>query len=272
MKLNKKRSAFIGQFQIQIGIINRYSEKMDLLNKHNTIRKFQGRPVSDEQLNSLIRAGCRASTTGNMQLYSVIVTKDARMKKKLEPIHFNQPVVESAPVLLTICADFNRFTKWCEFNRAKAGYNNFLSFLTAMIDAILLAQNICIAAEDKGLGICYLGTTTYNAKEIIDLLNLPRLVFPVTAIALGWPDETPEQTDRLPLDAVLHNETYEDYTKETILKLYAYKESLESSVQYIKENSKETLAQVFTDVRYKEEDNIFFSDKIIQVLKSQGFL
>ncbi|VAW24149.1 Oxygen-insensitive NADPH nitroreductase [hydrothermal vent metagenome] len=245
---------------------------MDLLLKHKTIRKFLEKEVPSELLENILTAGCRASTTGNMQVYSIIVTKNRAVKEKLMPLHFNQPVAKSAPLLLTFCADFNRFSKWCELRKAIPGYNNFLSFITASIDALLAAQNVCIAAEDKGLGICYLGTTTYNAKEIIEVLNLPKLVFPVTTVAIGWPGEDPLQTDRLPLKAVVHEERYKDYSKEDIDELYSYKENLPESLQFISENSKETLAQVFTDVRYKKSDNEFFSEKIVEVLKVQGFL
>jgi len=245
---------------------------MDLLNNHRTIRKYQQKEVPDEVLKSLVNSGCRASTTGNMQLYSIVVTKDRANKEKLVPLHFNQPVIQSAPVVLTVCADFNRFIRWCEVSHATPGYGNFLSFLTASIDALLVAQNICIAAEDIGLGICYLGTSTYNAKEIIEVLNLPKFVFPIATLTVGWPDESPAQTDRLPMEAVVHNETYKDYTQEDVKKLYAYKENLEEYKQYIRENNKESLAQVFTDVRYPGKDNEFFSEKILKVLKDQGFL
>jgi nitroreductase len=245
---------------------------MDALNTHRTIRKYQQKEVSDEVLNAMITSGCRASTTGNMQLYSIVVTKDRRNKEKLIPLHFNQPVIQSAPVVLTVCADFNRFIRWCEASRATPGYDNFLSFLTASIDALLVAQNICIAAEDIGLGICYLGTSTYNAKEIIEVLNLPKFVFPIATLTVGWPDESPKQTDRLPLEAVVHTEVYNDYTTNEVKRLYAYKENLKESKQFIRENKKESLAQVFTDVRYTKEDNDFFSEKILQVLKEQGFM
>ena len=245
---------------------------MELLNKHVTIRKFSGKEIEEQLLQSIIYSGTKASTTGNMQLYSVIITKDKSQKEKLAPLHFNQPVAKSAPVLLTFVADFNRFVKWCDYRDAQSGYNNFLSFYTASIDALLFAQNVCIAAENNGLGICYLGTTTYNAKEISNVLELPELTFPVTTVALGYPDESPELTDRIPVEGVIHHEKYTDYSREAIDKLYSFKESLESSKQFVKENSKETLAQVFTDVRYKKSDNEFFSDKMIVFLKEQGFL
>ncbi|MEN8116900.1 MAG: nitroreductase family protein [Bacteroidota bacterium] len=245
---------------------------MDLLNNHVTIRKFRDRKIEDSLLESIIYSGTRASTTGNMQLYSVVITQKAEQKNKLLPLHFNQPVAKNAPVLLTFVADFNRFSKWCDNNNATPGYDNFLSFTTAAIDALLVAQNVCTAAENNGLGICYLGTTTYNAKEIIEVLDLPKLTFPITTIAIGYPAEAPELTDRIPLEGIIHHEIYSDYSKSQIDQLYSFKENLESSKQFIKENNKETLAQVFTDIRYKKADNEFFSEKMLKVLQEQGFL
>lgn len=244
----------------------------EILINRRTIRKYSEKDVDDALLNKILAAGIRASTTGNMQVYSIIVTRDDEIKKQLLPLHFNQKMVTEAPVLLTFCADFNRFNKWCRMRKAEPGYDNFLSFLTAAIDALLVAQTVCIAAESSGLGICYLGTTTYMAHKIIEVLKLPKGVVPVTTITLGWPAEIPEQVDRLPLDAVIHHETYHDYSAEDIDRIYLEKEQRADSLQYIKENNKETLAQVFTDVRYKKEDNVYFSRMLLKVLEEQGFM
>ena len=241
------------------------------MKQRRTIRQYQEKDVSPEVLNELMEIACRASTVGNMQTYSVVVTRDAAMKERLAPAHFNQPMVKKAPVVLTFCVDLNRFSKWCEQRQASPGYNNFQWFVTGAIDALLVAQTFCVAAEERGLGICYLGTTTYNPDQLIDVLNLPELVFPITTITLGWPDETPKQVDRLPLEAILHQETYHDYSKDDIDRLYAYKESLPENKKFVEENAKETLAQVFTDIRYKKADNEHFSDVLWKMLKKQGF-
>ena len=244
----------------------------EVLMDRKTIRKYSTKPVEDKLLNELLTMGCRSSTTGNMQVYSIIITREDEKKKELAPLHFNQKMITEAPVVLTFCADFNRFNKWCRARNAEPGYDNFLSFLTAAIDAILVAQTLSIAAESKGLGICYLGTTTYMAHKIIEVLKLPKGVVPVTTVTLGWPEEDPQQVDRLPLKAVVHNETYNDYSNEDIELYYSEKEKRTDSRQFIKENNKETLAQVFTDVRYKKEDNVYFSKMLLQVLKDQGFM
>jgi len=245
---------------------------LDLLNQHRTIRKYTDQQIDPELLKQLLKTACRASNTGNMQAYSIVVTTDNEIKKQLSPAHFNQPMTIQAPIVLTFCADFNRFTKWCEQRDADPGYDNFQSFMGTAIDALIASQTFCIAAESVGLGICYLGTTTYNAREIIDILKLPKLVVPITTLTVGYPDGLPDQTDRLPLEAIVHSETYNDFSKEDIDNLYNEKENSDFYKQFVLENKKETLAQVFTDIRYSKKNNEFFSDKFLTVLSEQGFL
>ena len=245
---------------------------LDILNQHRTIRKYTDQKIAPELLTELLETACKTSNTGNMQVYSIIVTTDTEIKTQLSPAHFNQSMITQAPVVLTFCADFNRFTKWCHLRKAEPGYDNFQSFMAAAIDTLLAAQTFCIAAESVGLGICYLGTTTYNAREIIDILKLPELVVPITTITVGYPDVIPYQTDRLPLNAVVHYDTYSDYTSDEINELYFTKENSDFYKQFVLENNKETLAQVFTDIRYSRKNNEFFSEKFLKVLKEQGFL
>lgn len=244
---------------------------MKSLKERKTIRKYAVKDVSDELLNSLLEEAERTQTMGNLQLYSVVVTRSAEMKAKLAPAHFNQPMVEGAPVVLTFCADFRRTTVWAENRNATPGYDNFLSFMNAATDALLYCQTFCNIAEEQGLGACFLGTTVYMPQMIIDTLKLPRLVMPVATITLGWPDENPPQSDRLPLKAILHEETYTDYTPESINDFYSEKESLPENKHFVEINNKETLAQVFTDCRYTKKDNEAMSAGMIEALKKQGF-
>lgn len=245
---------------------------IDTLLNHRSIRKFSSEPVTDELLNKILEATSRASTTGNMQVYSVIATRDAGIKEKLWEAHFRQSMVKQAPVVLTFCCDFNRFNKWCRWRKAEPGYDNFLSFFTGAIDALLASQNCTIAAEALGLGVCYLGTTTYNADQIIDVLGLPGAVVPVTTIVIGYPAEMPELTDRLPVEAIFHADRYQDYSQEDIDRLYEEKEKLPLTARLLEENKLETLAQIFTQKRYSKKDNEAFSQKYLDVIKKQGFL
>lgn len=243
------------------------------MKERRSIRKYSDRPVSEELINELLSVAMRASNTGNMQLYSVVVTRDEENKKKLSPAHFNQPMITEAPVVLTFCADANRFVKWAEQRNAHAGFDNLQTFMTSSIDAMLFAEAFAEAAEEKGLGICYLGTTTYNADKIIDILNLPELVVPITTITVGYPKEPlPAVSERLPLEAVMHKEQYSDYSPESIDILYKGKEELEVNKEFTRINNKETLAQVFTDIRYTKANNEHFSGVLMEVLKKQKFI
>ena len=242
------------------------------IKERRTIRKYSDKEVPQELISELIQTATRAATMGNMQLYSVIVTKDKAMKEALAPLHFNQPMVREAPVTLTFCADFNRFTTWCKERNADAGYDNFLSFVNATADTLLFVQTFCTLAEQAGLGTCYLGTTVYNPQGIIDLFHLPKLVVPIATITTGWPAETPAQTDRLPIDSIIHDEVYHDYSEQDINRIYSEKEALEENKTFVKINGKENLAQVFTDCRYTRKDNESLSKGLIDVLTKQGFL
>ena len=237
-----------------------------------TIRKYADRAVSDELLNRLMTEAARTQTMGNLQLYSVIVTRSDEMKAKLSPAHFNQPMVKEAPVVLTICADFNRTSFWAKCRKAEPGYDNFLSFINATTDALLYTQTLCNLMDEEGLGYCYLGTTVYQPQQIIDILQLPQLVMPVATLTVGWPAEEPPLSDRLPLESFVHQETYHDYLSMDIDTYYKYKEELEENRHFVEINNKETLAQVFTDIRYTRKDNEAISKELFATLVRQGFL
>lgn len=242
------------------------------LKERRTIRKYAQRDVDDALLHRLLDEAMRTPTMGNLQLYSVVITRSEEMKQKLAPAHFNQPMVTGANVVLTFCADFRRTTIWAENRKATPGYDNLLSFLNAATDALLFCQSFCNLAEERGLGTCFLGTTVYQPLSIIETLHLPKLVMPIATITLGWPDEQPAQSDRLPLAAILHEETYRDYTPQLIDEFYKEKEDLEESKHFVEINHKETLAQVFTDLRYTKKDNEAMSAGMLEALKQQGFL
>lgn len=237
-----------------------------------SIRKYKAQTVSDDLLNNLLAKAERTQTMGNLQLYSVVVTRSQEMKQKLASAHFNQPMVMGADVVLTFCADYNRTTQWALQRKAHPGYGNLLSFVNAATDALLYCQRFCDLAEEAGLGLCFLGTTIYQPKPIIEALHLPKLVMPIATITLGWPDEDPEPSERLPLSAIRHDETYQPVTADTIDRDYAEKEALPINQHFVEENNVETLAQVFADIRYKAADCEAMSVTLRDALKQQGFI
>jgi nitroreductase len=190
-------------------------KKMDVItvmHLHRSIRKYKSDSVPETLLSEILAAGIRASSSGNMQTYSIIVTRDRDIREQLYAPHMEQSMVLDAPILLTFCADFNRMRKWLKLNEAPDNFDNFMSFMIAAIDATLVSQNVALAAEAKGLGICYMGSTLANCDQIGNILALPKGVFPVVGFSLGYPDEDPVPRDRLPLDGLVHNEVYQQYT------------------------------------------------------------
>ena len=245
---------------------------MKSLLTRRTIRKYSSREVTEALLNRLLNEAARTQTMGNLQLYSVVVTRSAEMKERLSPAHFNQPMVKEAPVVLTICADFNRTSQWARCRKAEPGYDNFLSYMNAATDALLYTQTLCNLMDEEGLGYCYLGTTVYMPQAIIDTLQLPQLVMPVATLTVGWPAEEPALSDRLPSESFVHSETYQDYTPEAIDAFYTPKEQLPENRHFVEINHKETLAQVFTDIRYTKKDNEAMSATLLDTLRQQGFI
>lgn len=247
-------------------------ENLKELLSRRTIRRYTNQEIKEEDLKKILQAGIRASNCGNMQLYSIILTRQKERKEALRKLHFNQQQVSEAAVVLTVCADVNRFHKYCELRGAVAGYNNFLWFQVSTVDATICSQAMVTAAESMGLGACFLGTVTYMAQPIADLLALPEHVIPVTTITLGYPAECPPLTERLPLEAVVHEEQYRDYDSQRLEELYSDFEKLPQIQGYIKESKQENLAKVFTEVRYTKEDALKFSKSYMDFAKQQDMM
>jgi nitroreductase len=246
---------------------------IDTMLQHRSIREFSERPVDKETLDQILAAACNGSTMGGMQLFSIIVTQDKEMMRKMAPAHFNQPIATNAPVILTFCADFHRFDRYCECrNTPTDAYHNLQAYQWAVTDALIAAQNACVAAESLGLGICWLGTITYNTPQFIDILQLPKHVIPVACIPMGYPahPDTP-LTPKVQSDILIHQETYREYSDEEVNRAYASMEQHPNNVTMVKDNHFNNLAEDWVLRRYKREDNEFFSELLQKTITEQGF-
>lgn len=251
---------------------------LEVIGKHRSIRSYKTNTVPNDVLDRILFAASRASSSGNMQAYSIIVTGDQKIKEDLYEPHFCQSMVLEAPLLLTFCADFHRMRRWLELRDAPDNFDNLMSFMIASIDAILASQNAALAAEAEGLGICYLGTTLASCDEIARILNCPEGVVPVVGFSMGYPNEIPEIRDRLPLEHLVHRDRYEDKSDQQILAAYQKRE-IEGWERYlmnpqlkksIEESGVSNLAQVYTKLKYTRESHEIYSDKIKKCLKQQG--
>lgn len=237
-----------------------------------TVRNYKKEEIARERIDGMLLEASHAPTTGNMQLYSVIVTDDDQGKAVLSPLHFGQPMVKGCSAVLTFCVDLYRFEMWCEESGTKAGFGNLQMFLCGVMDTMAFAQQFCTIAEINGYGTCYLGTTTYNCRKIAEALDLPEHVIPLITVTLGVPADIGVETGRLPLEAVAHYGSYPRYGRGDVKALFAGKEAREDSRRFVAENSKSSLAEVFAQVRYPAETNVEFSEKLAALLAKQGIL
>ncbi|UJF17890.1 nitroreductase family protein [Vibrio sp. SS-MA-C1-2] len=250
------------------------------LHGHRSIRQYKDQVIPADVLDEVLQAGIRASSSGNMQSYSIIVTQDEERRQALFRPHMEQNMVVDAPVLLTFCADFRRMKKWLTLNDANQNFDNFMSFMISAIDATLVSQNVAIAAEAKGLGLCYMGSTLANCDQIGEILELPEGVVPVVGYSLGYPDENPEVRDRLPMNGLIHQETYHDHSDQEIIDIYKQREtdgwnrymSIPELKEKIEASDVKNLAQLYTSLKYTRESHLEFSQTVLHYLEKQGFM
>ncbi|WP_372369324.1 nitroreductase family protein [Candidatus Uabimicrobium sp. HlEnr_7] len=250
-----------------------------IIENHRSIRKYKSAPVADDLLEKILNAGLRASSSGNMQTWSVVITSDLEIRKRLFKAHFEQEMLLEAPLLFTFCSDFHRMRRWVKLREAPDNFDNLMSFMIGAIDATLASQNVALAAEAKGLGICYMGTTLASCDTIAQILELPPNVVPVAGYVMGYPDENPQLRDRLPLEGLVHKEVYTKYSDEDILNIYKDREqkgwdrymSVPELRKMIEESGVDNLAQVYTQVKYTQESHKHFSQNILKCLNKQDF-
>ena len=182
---------------------------IDVLMSHRSIRAFQDKPLPDGTLEKLVEAGTRASTSSNMQAYTVIAVTEPSHKKRLAALCADQKQIHESAAFLVLCADLHKLTICCRMHDAdRQGVGQAEALLVAVIDTALVMQNVAVAAESLGLGICMIGAMRNHPTDVVDLLALPEHVFALSGLCIGYPVEEGDVKPRLPLGATLHMNTY----------------------------------------------------------------
>lgn len=181
---------------------------LDIIHQHGSVRHYKPDPVTPGLIENIVIAGQRASTSSNLQMYSVVVTTNEAKRQQLMALCGDQKHIGQAPVFMTWCADLSRLVRVCQYQGYDDVSDYFENAMQAIVDVAIFMQNAALAAESYGLGMCYIGGIRNNPQTVIDLLSLPNLVFPVSGMTLGWPQKPAPIRPRLPLDAVLHWEEY----------------------------------------------------------------
>jgi nitroreductase len=255
----------------------------DLLKAHRSIRQFEDRPVDSELIDRILEESLQgSSSSGNLNMVSVIKTRDAERKARLYELHFEQPMVLQAPLVLTFCADTFRTRQWLSQRGARLNFGNLLSYHVASFDAIILSQTVALALESHGMGMCYMGTTLHSMQEISEYLDCPDHCLPVTSMVVGWPAEQPNQRDRLPGKAWIHNERYQSPSAQDIDRLYKdrevkgwerYRSMGQEMITEMEALGITSLAQYYTsDMKYAPDVFERDSAKLRELLEAKGFL
>jgi FMN reductase (NADPH) len=193
---------------------------LDLIHRHASVRHYRPNPLPTSIIETIIAAAQCASTSSNLQTYSIIAVADIRNRVKLSELCGNQAHIREAPVFLAWCADLARLDRVCQLRGYTQVTDYTENFLIATVDVAIATQNAALAAESLGLGICYIGSIRNNPGAVIELLGLPRLTFPIIGMTLGWPAKQVNIKPRLPLKLVLHHETYDRATEDDSLHAY----------------------------------------------------
>ena len=184
------------------------SSTIDLLKNHRSIRKFIDAPVGDDLLFKLVAAGQAAASSSFLQGVTIMRVTDPDKRAAFKEISGGQAYVENAPEFLVFCADLSRPMRCCTEHGGNPSEGLTEHFIIATVDVALYAQNVAVAAESTGLGICYIGAIRNDVARSAKLLNLPAQVYPVFGMCIGWPDQDPEVKPRLPLSVVLKENSY----------------------------------------------------------------
>jgi len=196
------------------------STAIELIKKHGSVRQYKPDPVPPQMVQQIVAAGQHASTSSNLQMYSVIAVTDTARREQMSTLCGSQAFIKEAPLFLAWCADLSRLERASARHGRQQVSNYAETFLLAAVDVSLFMQTAALAAESLGLGICYIGAIRNQPQDVIDLLKLPKLVFPIAGMTVGWPVHPPRIRPRLPLAAVLHSETYSTTNEEDHLAEY----------------------------------------------------
>ncbi len=255
----------------------------ELMQAHRSIRSFRSEPLPEGLIDRLLQDALHGtSSSGNLNMISVVKTQSAERKARLHELHGGQPMVLQAPLVLTFCADSFRTREWLALRGARPGFADFMSWHVAAFDAMILAQTVSLACESHGLGICYMGTTLFSMRAIADCLELPANCLPVTTLVVGWPAEAPGQRDRLPPAAWIHEERYRRPSAADIDARFhererrgraRYMESSPAMAALWAEHGITSLAQYYTSkIKYDPDRFAAWSADMEALLRERGFL
>ncbi|HID08227.1 MAG TPA: NADPH-dependent oxidoreductase [Armatimonadetes bacterium] len=247
---------------------------LEAIKKRRTIRRFKSKPVPEEIVLEIVKAGQRAPSACSLQTYSIIWVKDEEKRRALWEACGKQLFILEAPVTLTICADVKKLIDIMNARGFETSLERGLGYavkLFAIIDAILAAENMVLAAEAYGLGSVFIGSALANPR-VVKILNIPKGVLPLSLLCIGYPDENPPVRPRLLLETVLFIDSYRQLSKSELDRGVEYmNEKLAEEGYYVKYSQRSVDFKWIDNVQRKLVGNRKREEMLIETLKNLGF-
>ena len=247
-----------------------WNDTIELLLSHRSVRGFLSDPLPPGTLEALVAAAQSASSSSNVQAWTVIAVENAETKSALSKVASDQKHIEECPLMLVWCADLARTKQMGERHAYPTDAAGFLeSFIVSVVDAALAAQNATVAAESLGLGMVYIGALRNNPEEVARILKLPPNVVAAFGMCVGTPDPARPYNvkPRLPQRVVLHREHYDSSLPQEALDSY---DATLSAFQR-SEKMKEVGWTGAMKSRWRDAKSINGRDRIKSALLALGF-
>lgn len=241
------------------------NQMYELMSKHVSIRKYKDEDIKEEDLNKILKSAQFAPSSINGQQWSIIVIKDNETKKKIATLAGGQKWIEDAPVFLLFVADYYRAAIALEKeNKEFKNIESIESTMVASVDVGIAFSNAMNVAESMGYGIVPIGAVRREPMDIIELLELPKYVYPILGMCIGVPDESPALKPRLPEQAVIHEEKYNTDLEDLVDE---YDETIK---KYMNDRTQGNDVRTWSE-GISEIYSLVYFPKVYQTLKQQGF-
>lgn len=244
------------------------NETVSTMLNHRSVRSFSDKPVDEQTVKDIIEAGRHGATSTGQQAFSIIQVKDRTIRSAIADIT-GQPYSAQAPLWFLIVLDLHRNAAIVSEQGARfTGEKDFYTFIQSCMDGAIAAQNMALAAESMGLGICYFGSIFMNIRKIAELVHLPPLTFPLTGLGMGYPKGKFMKKPRLPENVQVFTDRYQTFP--------CYVDMLQDydmvMHQYIDSRHPEGPVPPFTaQVLHRNTGTAVQGREALALLKEQGF-
>ncbi|AAL64078.1 nitroreductase family protein [Pyrobaculum aerophilum] len=237
-------------------------EFFEVVNRRRSVRRFKRVKIPEDDVKKIMEAGRLAPTDATLHLWSAVWIRDDVKKSEIAKL-IGQPHVEEGSDFFIFLADLYRLRELLKYRGREIVANKLALFVFAAVDAALAAENMALAATALGYGSCFIGAVQNAVYDLVSLLKLPDLTYPLFGLVIGVPDEDPPRRPRLPADMLFHREEYRAYREDELKAAYEIMGRVTRSGDWLRILERYAARDGYFDKR---------SDLMISVMKRLGFM